>query len=414
MKTRTYVPRQPLFVGTSLLVFLALLLAACGGTSTSGGAVTPTPGKTGTLQTSCPAVGTARAAVMAPLALGRQNTVVYSEVQGPLPDPTSVTLKRYTVSTRTTTPIVTLPHTNIYTAQISTDGQWVLLYTLISHRGAIQLVRMDGRGLQTLYCGSSGGFGWMQWSPDNKYVAFIDTLGDQTTWTFKLLNVVTGAIQTTGYDGKHLLYVPLEWLDKTHVYVSSFTPGTVPSNLYLLDTRTGEKQLILNTPPYCFDAASSVDGTQLFTSITSQCGGSGGSHSIQVQPATGGPTRTIFSTPTDAITALRVASKTTLLLIIHNANTQTGHNGLWKVNTNGTGLTGLLSDAAIIKDPAHERIGFAGANVSRDGAFYSLEVFFEGGTADGPNRLLIGSMSGGAPVTFASSPGAWLVGWTTM
>src|SRR3974377_2081315 len=108
MKTRTCSPHQHLFVFSSLLVFLALLLVACGGASTSGGAVTPTPGKTATLQTSCPPTGTTRAALITPLALGRQNTVVYSEIRGHPLNPTSITLKRYNVSTRTATEIVTL------------------------------------------------------------------------------------------------------------------------------------------------------------------------------------------------------------------------------------------------------------------------------------------------------------------
>ena len=172
MNTHGYSPRPRLFVAISSLVFLTLLLAACGGSSTSGGAVTPTPGKTGTLQTSCPPKGTARAAVLTPLALGNQNTVVYAESQPPLFHPTSVTLKRYTISTRTTTDIVTLPNTNIYEAQISADGQWVLLHTNVSNQPAIQLVRIDGQMLQTLYC--SAGLAGMQWSPDNKYVAFVD------------------------------------------------------------------------------------------------------------------------------------------------------------------------------------------------------------------------------------------------
>ena len=72
---------------------------------------------------------------MAPLALGRQNSVVYTEIQGPVANPTSVTLKRYTVSTRTTTEIVTLPHTNIYTC--SDLNRWTVgafIHTHLSPR----------------------------------------------------------------------------------------------------------------------------------------------------------------------------------------------------------------------------------------------------------------------------------------
>ncbi|HXX78919.1 MAG TPA: hypothetical protein VEI53_10525, partial [Ktedonobacteraceae bacterium] len=97
MKKGTFSPWRYLFVFTSLLLFFTLLLAACGSPTTSGG--TSTPGKTTTpvLQTSCPPEGTARAAVMAPMALGKQNTVVYSQ---------TLVLKRYTVATRTSNVIV--------------------------------------------------------------------------------------------------------------------------------------------------------------------------------------------------------------------------------------------------------------------------------------------------------------------
>lgn len=403
-----HTPRPRLFVAISSVVLLTFLLAACGGASTSGGSATPAPGKTGTPQVSCPPTGKARAAIMAPLALGKQNTIVYSE---------ALVLKRYTVSTRTTNVIV-LGNGAILESRISADGQWVLMHTNISDVGAIQLVRMDGQGLQTLYCAPGSGFGWMQWSPDNKYVAFIETPGDQSTWTFKLLNVTTGAIHTTGYDSHNLLYFPLEWLDTTHLYVSSFTPGTVPSNLYLLNAVTGEKQLILQAPPHDFDASISVDRTQLYTL---QWTGSSGPSSIQVQPATGGPAKTVYSTSTYAINAMKTASRNTLAFLINNTNADTSHNGVWKINTDGTGLTKLISNSAILSGTGNEEIGFVTtfnwgmdaywANASRDGAYYSLEMFNRSG---GSNRLLVSSINGGAPETIASSPDATLIGWTTM
>jgi eukaryotic-like serine/threonine-protein kinase len=330
MNTHEYSSRPRLFVAISSLIVITLLLAACGGLSTSGGAATPTPGKTATLQTSCPPAGKARAAIMAPLALGNQNTIVYAESQPPLFHPTSVTLKRYTISTRTTTDIVTLPNTNIYEAQISADGQWVLLHTNVSNQPAIQLVRIDGQMLQTLYC--SAGLAGMQWSPDNKYVAFVDsgTPGtDLSKSTFNLLTVATGAIQTKPHDSNHLLYIPLAWLDNTHLYVETgVLPGEGSTKLFLLDITTGTSKQIVSLSDHCFDTTHSIDGTQLFTSSASQCGlgdtaVQGGPSIIQVQPAIGGLAKTIYSTPTEAITALRVASSTTLLLITRNMNTDT-------------------------------------------------------------------------------------------
>jgi len=432
MNTHEYSPRPRLFVAISSLVFLTLLLAACGGPSTSGGAVTPTPGKTGTLQTSCPPVGKARAAVMAPLALGKQDTLVYlagspaSEQQ-----PISNALKRYTISTRTTTEIVPLPSSQIAGAFMSADGQWVIFVGNVGDKRGLQLVRMDGQGLQTLYC--SGDLGFMQLSPDNKYVAFIDASNqDQSKWTFKMLNTTTGTIETKPHDSTHALMVPEAWLDTTHLYVvSGFVPGEESHKLSLLDITTGTlKQILdLSASDQCIEATYNLDGTQLFTSLTSQCQtseyitASNGPSSIEVRSATGGPAKTIFSTPTYGIIALRVATDTSLLLIINNANTETSHNGLWKVNSDGTGLTMLTTAAAIIKDPAHEGMSFAGhfgwnmdqpwANASRDGAYYSMAVIYSG-TVNGPNRILVGSMNGGTPVTVASGVNASPVGWTTM
>src|SRR5579884_2220768 len=160
------------------LCCIALLVVACGspGTgSTPGGGTTPTvnptpAGKTSTptpkgnpgtvsttapvpaTQTSCPASGGGRAAVLAPLALGSDQNIVYIVNQGPADAPTLATLKRYDVTTGSKTEILNLPRTEISEAQVSTDGQWILFVAIASGQAKLQLVRMDGQGLQTLYC----------------------------------------------------------------------------------------------------------------------------------------------------------------------------------------------------------------------------------------------------------------------
>jgi len=436
MNTHEYSPRPRLFVAISSLVLLTLLLAACGSAAPYGKTVTPTPssGAVSTTvpmsptQTSCPPAGKARAAIMAPLALGKQDTFVYLEGKQQQ-QPTTYTLKRYTVSTRTTTAILSVPDTYYFGAQVSADGQWVILNPFLSDHRAIQLVRMDGQGLQTLYCGND--FGWMQWSPDNKYVAFVDS--GTPAATFKLLNTTTGTIQTTPRDSNYTLAAPQAWLDPTHLLVimAGLPEGGGKEELSLLDITTGISKPILSLPAGCFDAAHTLDGTQLFTSLAAEChqlgsaGSNRGPSSIQVQAATGGPAKTIYRTQTYAITALRVATSTSLLLLI-TTDADTSHNGLWKVNTDGTGLTRLNSEAAIIKDPAFEEMSFAGAfgwnmdqpwaNASRDGTYYSMAVNFHDITLslNGLNRILVGSINGGAPVTIASGHDATPVGWTTM
>ena len=75
---------------------------------------------------------------------------------------------------------MTSPKSRIGEAQISADGQWIL-FTADDAQGfgtTLQLVRMDGQGLQTLYCSMSGnGVGNIQWSPDQKTVVFVDVHG---------------------------------------------------------------------------------------------------------------------------------------------------------------------------------------------------------------------------------------------
>jgi hypothetical protein len=345
---------------------------------------------------------------MTPLTLGKQDTLVYVEGSSAFTQqPSPYTLKRYNVSTRTTTTISSLGQQDvpIVGAQVSADGQWVIFDASVSGQRAIQLVRVDGQELQTLYC--SANLSPVQLSPDNKYVAFVEDSGGNPTFT--LLTLATGAIQTRPRDSAHGSEHPLGWLDSTHLYVVPGTgPGETIGKLSLLDITTGiSKQM---SSPASIDMSLSVDRTQLFTS---QFEAPNGPSNIQVEPATGGVVRTSYSTATDTITTSRVVSNTSMLLAIHNANKETGHNGLWKLNTDGTELTRLISESAYIKDPAHEMVGFANglssrmdqpwANASRDGALYSIVVFVtdNSGMISGPDRTMVGSMNGGAPVAIA-------------
>src|SRR5690348_11473881 len=96
-------------------------------------------------QTSCPPQGQARAAVIAPLTLGSDQNIVYVYNTS-----ASGILKRYDMTTGQKTTIVSLSKVVISDAQVSSDGQYVLFLSQVSGQPAIQLVRMDGQGLQTL------------------------------------------------------------------------------------------------------------------------------------------------------------------------------------------------------------------------------------------------------------------------
>ena len=109
-----------------LLIFL---LAACGETgvnppstgsptSTANPSKTPLPGSSPTIttapvpptQTSCPPAGTVRAAVIAPLALGKDANIVYLVTEYNASSSTSAsTLKRFDVTTGAKTEILKVP-----------------------------------------------------------------------------------------------------------------------------------------------------------------------------------------------------------------------------------------------------------------------------------------------------------------
>jgi hypothetical protein len=142
---------------------LILFCSAC----SSGGTVTPTPtastashtatvGSTPTISlspavttapvpptlTSCPAAGTARAAVIAPLALGNHANIVYMAMEFSNGTYTTI-LNRFDVATGTKTVIVKLTNEIIRHPQISADGQWILFDQSTIQQDKLQMVRMD-------------------------------------------------------------------------------------------------------------------------------------------------------------------------------------------------------------------------------------------------------------------------------
>ena len=453
--------RSHRFLFAFLSSCLILLLAACGSnsrpanegtTSTSSTAGTATSDRTaGTttdlsqVQTSCPSAGMARAAVMPPLGLGNHQNIVYIVDEGQANIPTFGTLKRYDVTTGAKTDIVKLPGASISDAQISADGQWILFVTDLTDQAKLQLVRMDGQALQTLYCAtlptnganSSSALGDVQWSANQRLVAFNSYAGSASY--LYLLNMQSGALQTELSTISGVIDTPLTWLDNTRLYLSGPEVDAPPQALYLLDTSRGANQNPNNLPKvfdatsvtattnFCWNADSSYDGTRLFTS---QCttapnpGGPGigsqsGPSTISTRPATGGSPQNIFTSQDMAITAIRSISKTTLLLLVNNnatgTNVDTSHNGLWKVNTDGTRLIQLSTGGASVSGGPSilcQYSQYPWSNVSRDGSMFALQHNSSNGQTQ---SLLLGSMNGGMPTTFASISGTQLsiAGWTT-
>ncbi len=407
-------------------------------TPTSQGIISKMPGPTPTSTTSpmnttitdCPAPHTARPADMAPLALGTHQNLIYvvNEFDA-AKNPTYGTLKRKDVTAGSKgVELVKMNQVSISNAQVSTDGQWVLFTAQVGDHSELRLIRVDGKGLQTLYCTPAGQILTdPQWSFDQQSVVFDKgTAGGRST--AYLLDLPGGHLQTEVLPTDTTSFSPTAWLDNTRVYMQETRPTTdvQPTDIYLLDIRrggnqhSGDLQHILARPLPCTSYDTSFDSRQLFisscTSTSSTTAASYGSpSSITVRPATGGSPKGVFSSNTLAITAMRVVTPDTILFMVEHDNTDPSQNGLWEIHTDGTGLLRLTTDT----DQAQVLCQFsqyAWSNVSRDGNLYALQYY---NPHTNEYRLYDGQLHNpnAQPEQFASiNDGTTLqiAGWTTM
>ncbi len=406
-------------------------LAACSVANPSGSAnrsasqatpspsITPTPHMP-TTSTSCPAAGTARAMVTGPLVLGSDQTIVYSVNAA-----NAGSLKRYDVKTRQTADMLSLPGATIADAQISADGKWVLF----TNGPMLQMVRIDGEGLQTLYCDTNSSD--FQWSTDQKLIAFESK--SATANTIKLLQVADGTIETAfslpfGAQGSDT-YLLRTWLDNTHLYLTRTDVDVPPDALAVLDLNRGLNQTlsdlisVVGPEPGSFqDFDSSYDGTQVFIAHSPcvyECSGPG---DILGEPALGGTAHTIYSNRTYSVLQVWAVTRTILLFRVSNSGLSgrssgdLSHNGLWMIHTDGTGLTRLTTDSSTLYTHLNDASQYPWSNVSRDGKLYAIEQ--QTGLKSGsPVILLFGSLNGAVPTRFANMTDGTplsIVGWTTM
>lgn len=381
-----------------------------------------------TISTNCPAPGTANAAVMPSITLGTHPNIVYIVNEGTQAQPTFGTLKRYDVVTGGKVEIVKLANTTISEAQVSANGQWILFVVFVGGQAKLQLIRMDGQDLQTLYCapiptGVNPGIALseVQWSVDQKLVVF------GSSPSIYLLNVTNGVLQVELTNGSTTVH-PRTWLDLTRVYVTLQGTDAPPETLALLDTSKGPNQNVQNLPvvfdatqstPFCWDFDSSFNGKSLFTSqCTAVNNPNGPGASVCCGPSvianhspTGGVSYSyVYVNQVQAFTAVRAVTSNTLLFTVGNTNTNTSQNGVWKVGTDGSSPLRLTNSGEF-----NQFTQFPWSNVSRDGTKYALQII-NSSTTSTTYTLEFGSMSGGTPIVFASITNVQLatVGWTTM
>ncbi len=430
---------------TVLSLCLIVLFAACGqhptmnvdqinakGTSSQ---ITQMPAT----KTDCPADGTARAAVMRPFHLGKHANVVYIYNEIPLNTSTAFGhLKRYDVVTAQKTELVT-SGIAIQSAQVSADGQWVLFLTTPDprldpqHSAMLQLVRMDGQGLQTLYCLPSANYSHatmpnVQWSPDQQSI-LITTDTHDTTSLVILLHVKTGKLETelNITDTQQLYrYSVLTWLDNTRAYVvKQGRQGPEPPRvLYILDTATNKdpygsdlKQVLEHSARMSFlSFINSADGQKLFVSYCLLASNPFGT-TISVGGAAGGLQQTIYhQANTICAEDMRVVSSKTLFVVGMRAaqNGNTYYNQAWTLGTDGSRRTVLFDTIRGSTDYSMDLYTqYPWSNISRDGGMYALQTRDNNGSLQ---TLVVGSLNGGNPTQFAytSRGSVAIAGWTTM
>lgn len=413
-------------------------------------------------QTGCPANGQGRSAIMKPLASGNDQNIVYIDNQGSSDSPVSGELKRFNVRTGNTTNILILPSTFLFKAQVSTDGKWILLVSDMSNGiAAIQLIRMDGQGLQTLYCTQTRNLSDVQWSPNQLSIAFaiISSTSTLPSTTISLLNTQDGQVRTVAtFQGPFSdCCVQLSWLDSIHLTIigtAGLTDTPDAGAPLLLDTSKAGIQQKSNIPALfqpsmpadgsdyfgepCYDFASGYHRSQVFVS---QCSLTRyfpmaaddvvqqGPSSISVEPVTGGSLQTIYRNPGFAIAAIQMISATRLLFYVGNYSSHAGQsvdtsqNGLWTINSDGTVLKHLTTAAMGEIGHLYFEVPFPNWSViSLDGSMYaSSNEDYNSGTI----TLFYGSLQGGNPTTFLSRGFTYtpsgsrngdieIIGWTSM
>lgn len=368
-------------------------------------------------QTDCPSAVTARAAITKPLVLGKDQNVVYvKKVESPNNTPISSTLYRYDVTTSQTTQLLHVENADITNAQVSTNEQWVIFVTQVNGLPAIQMIRMDGQGLQTLYCMPPPQYSYeatilyLLLSPDQKQLAFATGL-DQDQETFSLLDMTNGTVQTElKVQTPFTFYQPVMWLNDTELYVWRYP--IAQSALFLLNTQNGSQQqesslTNITSRLSVFDV--SPDETTLFTGLCTVCGQGIfiGPSTISTQPATSNIQQLIYTTK-GAIQGLLAAQNNILLFSIQSFSlspdrpADTSQDGIWKIHTDGSGLTQLSNQARFAID-SHQ-------DISNDGKWYLLSS---------NSSLLLASLNGGTPtqvasVTNAANTTLVAAGWTVI
>lgn len=372
------------------------------------------------VQTSCPSP--ARAAVRVPFNGGARQNLVYSYNTG-----SNGVLIRYDVSSRKKKTLLTLDNVTISNAQLSTDGHFILFVTQVSGQLAIQMVRIDGQALQTLYCApdSKGPVNFIDdllWSPDQQQVLFRvpDPVVGKTAPMLQLLNLTNGLVQTVFAPSGETGYIPRAWSGSDLVYMQGYAlanSDTVPPyDVYVLEIAHKSVRQVALISGYDWDLSLTPNGRELLLGQGAALPPQGqplAPSFISAQVASGGVLHVIYASHVHAVTQVRAISANTLLFVLGGRFAAGAYDGLWRINMNGSGLMQLTKDGKLLSDQ-HT----VWSDISRDGHFYAIAGYASLPNSEhGQTTILYGSLNGGAVTvvdTTDVSDNAEVVGWAEL
>jgi Tol biopolymer transport system component len=370
-------------------------------------------------QTNCPSP--ARAAIRVPLAEGKRQNLLYTYNTS-----SNGFLIRYDIRNGKKTTILNLNNATISDAQISPDGHFVLFVTQVNSQLAIQMVRVDGQSLQTLYCVPRNTepinfIDDLLWSPDQQQILFrIPTLAPgKTAPLLELLDLVHGSLRTVLTPSGNTGYIPRAWPSAYQVYMQGYAlnaSDTVPPHdVYVLNVSKKSVRHVASIAGYDWDLSLTPDGKHLLLGQGAALPPQGQPQPpsfISEQAASGGSLQVIYASHVYAVTQIQAISAKILLFVLGGRFASGAHNGLWKINMDGSGLMQLTKDGKLLSDQ-HT----LWSDISRDGRMYAVASYNSiANDGKGQTLVLYGSLNGGnITVVDRTDVGnnPEIVGWTT-
>ncbi|GHO86624.1 serine/threonine protein kinase [Dictyobacter formicarum] len=409
-----------------LWIWPALMAGHSGSHVEQGIISTATASADAMLTTSCPAAGRARPAVLTPLGTSSpaHQSMIYMQQPGlPVSKDAASALMRYDSETARNIVISQFPGERLGRAQISPDGQWILFVAIAAQKSQLQLIRIDGKFLQTLYCAplsnaTEPSIEDIYWSPytyaDGAHVLFSIENGSQ----FYQLWLANGDIALKIVAPKR--YQLVGWPDALHLYLRD--PG---SNLYQATIASGQAAPEHNLRQIALAAGTDCDDYTIGTDASiyvSHCAGKP-TDCVQCGPLLSGASsigrlgdeNPFFVDQFLAVSQIRSVQQHILAISLAEHPAPSKPNGLWLIDVSGVQTPKLLCtvDSSMKSITLNESFQDSWSNVSRDGLMYALKT----STLRGPlvDTLSIGSLSSAHLKTVAISPHnatLTVIGWT--